>query len=472
MKKYVIDTNIILDNTENLFKVYNFENEIIIPETVLDEVDSFKSDLTELGFQSREFSRILNDMIVAENHQYSGYTITKLKSNDLELTLISKEKYKSDNQFNKNHNIQADRRIIEIAKDFNATLISLDTLCRLRAISEGVNAESFGKNEDKHLDFIKTIEIDNFTQNQDILELDPDYKKFNFCYILKLKNGDCKLATIKNQRIQLIDENDLNKQDIKPLNIGQKFFVSGILDTFDIIISEAIAGSGKTLLSLSSAMRLINEKKYSKIYYIRNSIESLDKGEDIGYLAGNDEKFAIYNHPLYDNIEFIARTQLNKSNNNKSKKSEISEQIVQEKIQELIKRYSIETIWPGSLRGRTLSNGIVIIDECLHKDQKIKTNKGLLSAAEIEKLILNNEWVDVESINLKTGQKEQKRLLTLKKEKIHNTNEKMYKIDFDDGSSIMVTGHHKLLQDCKFKTVEELKEMLEMNGEVEIDNFK
>lgn len=363
MKKYVIDTNIILDNTENLFKVYNFENEIIIPETVLDEVDSFKSDLTELGFQSREFSRILNDMIVAENHQYSGYTITKLKSNDLELTLISKEKYKNDNQFNKNYNIQADRRIIEIAKDFNATLISLDTLCRLRAISEGINAESFGKNESKQLDFIKTIEIDNFTQNQDIIELDPEYQKFNFCYILKLKNGDCKLATIKNQKIQIIDENDLNKQDIKPLNVGQKFFVSGILDTFDIIISEAIAGSGKTLLSLSSAMRLINEKKYSKIYYIRNSIESLDKGEDVGYLAGNDEKFAVYNHPLYDNIEFIARTQLNKSNNNKSKKSEISEQIVQEKIQELIKRYSIEAVWPGSLRGRTLSNAVVIIDE-------------------------------------------------------------------------------------------------------------
>ena len=103
MKKYVIDTNVILDNTENLFKVYNFENEIIIPETVLDEVDSFKSDLSELGFQSREFGRILNDMVVSENHNYSGYTITKLKSKDLELTLISKEKYKNDNKFNKNH---------------------------------------------------------------------------------------------------------------------------------------------------------------------------------------------------------------------------------------------------------------------------------------------------------------------------------------------------------------------------------
>ena len=48
---------------------------------------------------------------------------------------------------------------------------------------------------------------------------------------------------------------------------------------------------------------------FSKIIYIRNSIESLDKGEDVGYLPGLEEKFRIYNHPLMDSLEYIIRTE-------------------------------------------------------------------------------------------------------------------------------------------------------------------
>lgn len=51
---------------------------------------------------------------------------------------------------------------------------------------------------------------------------------------------------------------------------------------------------------------------YNKIVYVRNSVESLQKGEDVGYLSGNDEKFRIYNMALYDNLEFIATKLLDK----------------------------------------------------------------------------------------------------------------------------------------------------------------
>ena len=61
----------------------------------------------------------------------------------------------------------------------------------------------------------------------------------------------------------------------------------------DLLVIDAKAGSGKTLMSIVSAMRLIDLSFMTKIVYVRNSIESLDKGAEVGFLAGNDEKFRI-----------------------------------------------------------------------------------------------------------------------------------------------------------------------------------
>jgi PhoH-like ATPase len=104
-------------------------------------------------------------------------------------------------------------------------------------------------------------------------------------------------------------------------------------------------------------MRLIDKGAYDKIVYVRNSIESLDKGADVGYLSGNDEKFRIYNMALYDTLEFIAKRVLKKSENKESVES------VNSKITEMLDHYRIEKLWPGEARGRTLSDAIVILDE-------------------------------------------------------------------------------------------------------------
>ena len=126
---------------------------------------------------------------------------------------------------------------------------------------------------------------------------------------------------------------------------------------YNLMVIDAKAGSGKTLMSIASAMRLIDLGAYEKIVYVRNSVESLDKGADVGYLAGNDEKFRIYNMALYDTLEFIAKKRLKKGENKENQES------IKSKIEELISKYNIEMLWPGEARGRTLSDAIVIMDE-------------------------------------------------------------------------------------------------------------
>lgn len=92
-----------------------------------------------------------------------------------------------------------------------------------------------------------------------------------------------------------------------------------------------------------------------KIELDSSIFNSLDKGEDIGYLSGNDEKFRIYNMAIQDTLEFIAKKQLKKSENKDNPES------IETKISDLQSKYCIETLWPGEARGKTISSAIVIM---------------------------------------------------------------------------------------------------------------
>lgn len=478
MKTYVLDTNIILDNPENIYRLFSKnENRIIIPETVIDEIDSKKTNFDELGYMSREFARILNSLENKGTKKYKDYELTTFKSKDLTIYICSKNSYNLTQEISKS--IINDRKIIEVCKvlqpDYNdLVFISLDIMCRIRAESEGIKTETLGiKDTEKEFNFCKEIDSDFATENMEIKDLDKDYQIQNYNYIITESTGRKLLGQVCNSKLNLIQESFLNKQTIKPVNNGQKFFVQSILnDYIDLVVCNAKAGTGKTLLAISTAMRLIKEKKFNKIVYIRNSIESIDKGEDVGYLAGNDEKFAVFNHPLYDSLSFIAEKELTKSNSNKSVKTMISKENIQEKVSELVKKFNIETMWVGELRGRTISNAIVISDECLHKDQKIETDKGLLSPLEIEEKIKNNEWVSLKSVNLKTNDIEYKSLVSLKKQHISDTKEKMYKIELEDGSVLKLTGNHKLFYKDRYITVNEMIDLMNKGVEIDLSEFK
>ena len=90
------------------------------------------------------------------------------------------------------------------------------------------------------------------------------------------------------------------------------------LEDSDIFLTLKNLPSGKTLLALSGALKLVRKKQFQKIIYIRNSIESLDKGEDVGYLPGLEEKFKIYNHPLMDSLDYIIRSEYKRKRNKKN----------------------------------------------------------------------------------------------------------------------------------------------------------
>ena len=388
-KYYLLDTNILLEDARNIFKLSDgAKNLIILSETVLDELDSKKSGYDEINFQAREFARILENSEVLSSNKHEDFKIIRLKLINQDVTIvdiISKDEY-TINSKNISLNILNDRKILEVAKfaknyyNKDIKFVSMDIMARTRAISLDIKSVALhGKDSDKfNFDFIKNIDI-NFEDlenldNQDIINFDKEYKVSDFSYCLKVKHSDqVILASIQNNKIKILDEEEVRNQIITPLNKEQLFFSNAIINHFyNVLIVEAKAGSGKTLLALSGALKLVKQKHFQKIIYIRNSIESLDKGEDVGYLPGLEEKFRIYNHPLMDSLEYIIRTEHKRR---RSKRDDISytpleDSEVSSRVEQMISNYGIETMWVGEMRGRTLSNSFIIIDEAQNMSNK------------------------------------------------------------------------------------------------------
>ncbi|RZV19565.1 PhoH family protein [Aliarcobacter butzleri] len=388
-KYYVLDTNILLEDATNIYKLsQDGKNLIILAETVLDEIDTKKSGFDEINFQAREFARILEDSNIISSTKKDLYKIIRLRINnkDTVIDIISKDEYEINSK-NVSLNIINDRKILEISTFANTyykhkvEFISLDIMARTRAISLDIKTNSLlGKDKDIFdLDFIKYIDI-NFEDlehldNEEIIKFDKEYKPYNFSYCFKVRHSDqVLLANIQNKKIKLLDEVEVRDQVITPLNKEQLFFSDAIINHFyNVLIIEAKAGSGKTLLALSGALKLVRQKFFQKIIYIRNSIESLDKGEDVGYLPGLEEKFKIYNHPLMDSLDYIIRTEHKRKRNKKAPDvvfQQLDDSEVTARIEQMISNYGIETMWVGEMRGRTLSNSFIIIDEAQNMSNK------------------------------------------------------------------------------------------------------
>lgn len=370
-KVYVLDTNIILQDINNLERLCDGDtNIVVVPETVLMELEDKKKLMNDLGFYAREFARLLAKMKIKEVDYKKNYKVVKLTGENLGLHIISKDEY--DTQIEQHILSESnDKRIIEVAsiaqnyyKGERVIFLSLDIYARTFALFANLKTQTLhdDKSDVPNFEFLKTIELDSSFFNTlhltDIIKVDETYTIQNFCYEFLSPDGNSTYGIVHNGKINIIEESDFNGLPFRPANLKQKFFLKAVLSNFyDVMTIDAKAGSGKTLMSIGAAMRLIDKGAYEKIVYVRNSIESIDKGADVGYLSGNEEKFRIYNMALYDTLEFIAKKQLKKSENRANKEA------IESKTTELINRYQIEMLWPGEARGRTLSDAIVIMDE-------------------------------------------------------------------------------------------------------------
>jgi len=374
-----IDTNILLLDSQNLEILSDENTVLVISETVIDELDSKKSLLNELGYNAREFGRLISKADLVEVRESLELSIVSVKLKDINIDIVSKKNYRTNSEINSS--ISNDLKILEVVQAYEETFeisdnifISNDVMARIRATSLGLRTEGLIEVENIEFDFTKELKVssDIFSKirngtNLKIQDIDKDYDISNYNYTITCEdtNQQKLVCILPNGDIDYISkekEADLRRQEANPLNKEQLFFSNAIQsEQYDILVCSSISGSGKTLSALSNAMKLVKTKKYENIYYIRNSVDDVEKAEEQGFRKGGDtEKNGIFFLPLEDSLDFIVR---NKYSNSKLKAEDLEAKILSEK-EAYMKKYNIIPLTALGLRGRTLrANSIVIFEE-------------------------------------------------------------------------------------------------------------
>lgn len=366
----ILDTNILLLDAHNLLTL-GIGRDIVLSDTVLSEIDSKKSIIGDLGFNAREFGRLLNKAEVLDSIRTEYFHVTTFKLGDVSIKILADVVGYVDSMSN-------DRKIIQSALMYqkwvgvSVEFMSNDMLAKHLGRIAGLEVSEFKIIEDYKFEFVKAVSVDEpevfrTLHYKDVSVINPEHKPENFSYRFECANtGQIKLGVIVDGRINIIGkdtETELRRQQVNPCNAEQLLMSRAIQeDMIDIVVVEASAGSGKTVMALSNAMRLLDlhRDRYDSIIYMRNTVDDYgEKDEEVGFLSGNAEKMAVYLGPLKDTLDFMVRDNIKAK---KLKGKELEETITAQ-IEELTTKYNIQDMVALGTRGRTFTNSVVIIDE-------------------------------------------------------------------------------------------------------------
>jgi PhoH-like ATPase len=364
-KKYVLDTNVLLQDPNSLF---SFEdNEVVIPAVVLEEIDSKKRNADELGRNARQVSRLLDGLRTRGNLS-DGIVLET--GGSIKVELNHKSFSKLQEAFSE---ITNDNRILAVALNYHleeqetaepkpVVIVSKDTLVRIKADVLGLAAEDYLTDRivtqsDMYNGCI-TLHvhpsvIDEFYShrvlNVSSLNLSYTLHPHEFV-ILKDELGTSKSALLKvdteGKKLEPLFMSNEPVWGIAARNVQQRMALELLLnDEIPLVTLTGRAGTGKTLLTLAAGlMKIEDDHKYKKLLIARPVVPM---GKDIGYLPGEkDEKLRPWMQPIYDNLEFLFDTK---------KSGDI------DKILAGLGSIQVEAL--TYIRGRSIPGQFIIIDE-------------------------------------------------------------------------------------------------------------
>lgn len=392
-KIFVLDTNVILhDHT----CIYQFQdNDIVIPITVLEELDKFKRGNDPINFQAREFVRELDEII--GDHLFNGGI--KLGPDKGKLIVETGKPFPDELKQSFREDIP-DHRILAItmyiAQKFptrHCILVTKDINLRMKAKSLKIQAEDYYNDKVKDFQiFNKSVdELENFDDtlieklyNENTIPVEPiglgRTPDINEYFIMKSMKASV-LGRYDGGLKKMARVEKKTAYGIKPRNAEQTFSLDALFNPeIKLVALTGKAGTGKTLLALAAALE--QHKNFGQILLARPIVALSNR--DLGYLPGDaQEKINPYMQPLFDNLAVI------KHNYN-------ARSMEYQKIEELLKDEKLIITPLAYIRGRSLSNSYFIIDEAQNlTPHEIKTI--ITRAGEGTKLVFTGDLQQIDS---------------------------------------------------------------------------
>ncbi len=360
-KFFVLDTNVLLHNPNAIFLFE--DNNIILPIIVIEEIDRFKKELSEIGRNARAVSRIL-DGLRGRGKLNKGVALDVGGSLRIVLDREQNGSLAGIVLDNKNDNriLATALRVQKENPKARTILVTKDTNLRIKADALDLEAEDFenAKVDIEELysgaaEFEVPKELIDELYAQGSVEIessdDPLYPNQFLTLIDESNPNHTALCRLKNgSQVQVVKKLKGSVFSLNPRNREQRFALDILLDDeIKLVTLVGKAGTGKTLLALAAALqKVVKEEVYQRILISRPVVPL---GRDVGFLPGSiDEKLRPWMQPIYDNLDFLLSSPGDKA----AQYTRLAELEDKEVIQ-------LEAL--TFIRGRSIPNQFLIVDE-------------------------------------------------------------------------------------------------------------
>lgn len=357
-KNYILDTNVLLHDPNSLVKFE--DNNVLLPIEVIEEIDRFKRESSELGQNARMVSRML-DGFRGTGRLSEGVTLPN--GGQLRIEFPKAER----NGHSKFSTDSVDNRILSLALNIkkghpkgHTILVSKDINLRIKADALGLMAEDYEND--------RVLLKDLYTGMIEVSVSGEKMAAFRSQGALELNGGK---QYFPNEYCTLVDETNpkrtaLTKVDatgarvvpildcregvwgIRPRNREQHFAFDALLDDKIKLVSlMGKAGTGKTLLAMAAGLkRTVMDREFRRLVVARPTISM---GKELGFLPGSlEEKLAPWMQPIHDALEMLSDLNMGHEHRRSG---------------DLMRSGSIVVEALSYIRGRSIANQFMIIDE-------------------------------------------------------------------------------------------------------------
>jgi len=362
VKNYILDTNVLLHDPNSILSFQ--ENHVLIPIEVIEEIDRFKRESSELGQNARTVSRMF-DSYRAEGRLSEGVTLP----NKGRLRIIfnqTKTKLRNGQLAIAGGN-SVDSRIVSLALSVQRStpkiptiLVTKDINLRIKADALGLPAEDYESDRINITDLytgvfemtVSTEKMVAFRTNGE-LEVNGGKTYFPNEYCTLIEEGNPKRTALTKvdatgkKLIPIIDCRE-GVWGIKPRNREQHFAFDALLDDrVKLVTLMGKAGTGKTLMAMAAGLkRTVLDREFRRVVVARPTVSM---GREIGFLPGSlEEKLSPWMQPIHDALEMLS--DLNMGNEHR-------------RSNDLMRSGSIVVEALSYIRGRSIASQYMVIDE-------------------------------------------------------------------------------------------------------------